>query len=117
MFRFMLWRERHVSEKTFLIVLALIVGIACGGAAMLLKYLIHLIGSNLTASANMTEGNYIYLIYPVVGILLAGCYVRYIVKDNISHGVTRVLYSISQNKSRLKPHNMYTSVLASSITI
>ncbi|MDE5608595.1 MAG: chloride channel protein [Muribaculaceae bacterium] len=116
-FRFMLWRERHVSEKTFLIVLALIVGIACGMAAMLLKYLIHLIGSNLTASASMTEGNYIYLIYPVVGIVLAGCYVRYVVKDNISHGVTRVLYSISQNKSRLKPHNMYTSVLASSITI
>ena len=53
----------------------------------------------------------------MVGILLAGWYVRYVVRDNISHGVTRVLYAISQNKSRLKPHNMYSSVFASSITI
>lgn len=116
-FRFMLWRERHITEKTFLIVLALIVGVACGFASLLLKYLIHLISTNLISGASPTRGNYIFLIYPVVGIVLAGCYVRYIVKDNISHGVTRVLYSISQNKSRLKPHNMYTSVLASSITI
>lgn len=116
-FRLILWRERNVSEKTFLIVLALIVGITCGLAALLLKYLIHLISSNLTSGAGMTEGNYRFLIYPVIGILLSGIYVRYIVRDNISHGVTRVLYSISQNKSRLKPHNMYTSILASSITI
>lgn len=117
MFKFMLWRERHVSEKTFVMVLALLVGVLCGFAALFLKFLIHLISSTLTSGASMTGGNYIYLIYPVVGILLAGWYVRYVVRDNISHGVTRVLYSISQNKSRLKPHNMYTSVIASSITI
>lgn len=113
----MLWRERHVSEKTFVIILALVVGVLCGFAALLLKYLIHLIGSSLTSGADITQGNYLYLVYPVVGILLAGWYVRYVVRDNISHGVTRVLYSISQNKSRLKPHNMYSSVVASSITI
>lgn len=113
----MLWREKHVSEKTFVMVLALIVGVMCGLAAMLLKFLIHTIGGTLTQSASHTQGNWIYLIYPVIGILLAGWYVRYIVRDNISHGVTRVLYAISQNKSRLKPHNMYTSVIASSITI
>ena len=54
---------------------------------------------------------------PVVGILIEGIYVKYIVKDNISHGVTRILYAISQRKSILKPHNMYSSVLASSVTI
>ncbi len=116
-FRFMLWRERHISEKTFVIILALVVGVLCGFAAQLLKFLIHFIGSSLTDDANVTQGNYFYLIYPVVGILLAGWYVRYVVRDNISHGVTRVLYAISQNKSRLKPHNMYSSVFASSITI
>ena len=65
----------------------------------------------------MTGGNYLYLLYPLVGIIIASCYVRYVVKDNISHGVTKVLYAISQNKSRLKAHNCYTSVVASSITI
>ena len=52
-----------------------------------------------------------------MGIILASLYVRYIVKDNISHGVTRVLHSISQNKSRLKRHNIYSSIIASSVTI
>ncbi len=84
---------------------------------MVLKWMIHLISGTLTADLNVSEGNYLYILYPVIGILLACWYVRYVVRDNISHGVTRVLYSISQNKSRLKPHNMYTSIVASSITI
>lgn len=117
MMRFLVWRERHIKEKTFVIFLAFIVGIACGFAALLLKWLIHTIASFLTADASITQGNYIYLIYPVIGILLASLFVRYVVKDNISHGVTRVLYAISQKKSRLKVHNMYSSLIASSVTI
>lgn len=117
MLRFLIWREHHIKEKTFVLILALLVGLACGFAALFLKFMIHLISENLTNHAMIDEGNYIYLIFPVVGILISGFYVRHIVRDNISHGVTRVLYSISQNKSRLKPHNMYTSIVASSITI
>ena len=83
----------------------------------MLNTLIHLISTTLTARLNIDEGSFIYLIYPLIGILLTMLYVKYIVRDNISHGVTRVLYAISQNKSRLKKHNMYTSVIASSITI
>lgn len=83
----------------------------------MLKTLIHLISTTLTARINIDEGSFLYLIYPLIGILLTMLYVKYIVRDNISHGVTRVLYAISQNKSRLKKHNMYTSVIASSITI
>ncbi len=95
----------------------MVVGVLAGLAAMVLKWMIHLISGTLTADLNVSEGNYLYILYPVIGILLACWYVRYVVRDNISHGVTRVLYSISQNKSRLKPHNMYTSIVASSITI
>ena len=111
------WREKHIKEKSLVIMLSLVVGILAGLAAMVLKWLIHYISSSLTGFVTVETGNYLYIIYPVIGILLAMWYVRYVVKDNISHGVTRVLYSISQNKSRLKPHNMYTSVVASSITI
>lgn len=84
---------------------------------MVLKWLIHFISGALTSGVSIAGANYIYIIYPVVGVLLACWYVRVVVRDNISHGVTRVLYAISQNKSRLKPHNMYTSVVASSVTI
>ena len=113
----LVWRERHIKEKTFVIILALIVGIVAGMAALVLKTLIHLISSVLTSHINIDQGSLLYLLYPAVGILLTMLYVKYIVRDNISHGVTRVLYAISQNKSRLKKHNMYTSVIASSITI
>ena len=71
----------------------------------------------MTSGLNVTAGNYLYILYPAMGVIIAALYVRYVVRDNISHGVTRVLYSISQNKSRLKRHNMYTSIMASSITI
>lgn len=111
------WRERHVTEKTFVMILAFIVGLFAGGAAILLKFLIHFISSNLTAGMEVNEGNWLYILYPSMGVVIAALYVRYVVRDNISHGVTRVLYALSQNKSRLKKHNMYTSIVASSITI
>ena len=115
--RLLIWREKHMKERTFVIILALVVGLAAGLASMTLKWLIHIISGSLTSDMHVNEGNWTYIIYPVVGVMLATWYVRYVVRDDISHGVTRVLYSISQNKSRLKPHNMYTSIVASSITI
>lgn len=111
------WRENHIKEKNFLLILAFVIGILSGFAALLLKLLIASISSVLTNQLTISGANYLYLIYPIVGILIVGLYVRFVVKDNISHGVTRVLYAISQNKSRLKFHNTYTSVVASSITI
>lgn len=115
--RFVIWREHHIKEKNFLILLSLIVGILCGIAAQLLKFLIHLIATTLTSHFSTTDANYLYLVYPVVGIIITVLFVKYIVKDNISHGVTKVLYAISRRKSRLKKRNVYASLVASSITI
>lgn len=116
-FSFLLWREKHIKEKNFVLLLAFLVGIFSGLAAILLKFLIHTISGALTARVNPEAGNYLYILLPAAGVILTALYVRYIVRDDISHGVTRVLYAISQNKSRLKRHNIYTSVLASSVTI
>ena len=111
------WRERHIKESRFIYLLALVVGVVCGFAAQLLKYLIHAISGFLISHVSNTSANIAFLIYPVVGILIVTLFVRYVVKDNISHGVTRVLYAISQRKSRLKKKNCYASLVASSITI
>ena len=116
-YRLLMWREKHIKEKNFVLFLALIVGIVCGFAALAFKWLIHYISSSLLLNIDITGGNYLYLVYPLIGILIVSCYVRYVVRDDISHGVTKVLFAISQNKSRLKPHNCYTSVVAASITI
>lgn len=115
--KFVIWREHHINEKNFVLVLALVVGVICGFAAQLLKYLIHVISNLLTANLNVVSANWIYLVYPVIGILIVTIFLKLVVKDNISHGVTKVLYAISRRKSRLKKKNMYASLIASSITI
>ena len=115
--KLVIWREHHIREKSFLLILALFVGVCCGFAAQLLKYMIHMIAGLLTAHMNTTTANWLYLVYPVVGILIVTILLRYVVKENISHGVTKVLYAISRRKSRLKKRNMYASLLASSITL
>ena len=115
--QFVGWRERHFKENRFVIFLSLFIGVLCGFAAQLLKYLIHLIGGFLTSYINVTEANYLYLIYPAAGILASYLFVRFVVKDKISHGVTRVLYAISQRKSRLKKKFMWASMISSAITI
>lgn len=116
-FSFVVWREKNIKEKNFVLVLAFFVGIFCGLAATILKFLIHSISGALTSHVNPEVGNILYIFLPAIGVVISAIYVRYIVRDNISHGVTRVLHSISQNKSRLKRHNIYSSVLASSVTI
>ncbi len=111
------WRVDHISEKMFMIILALIVGFFAAVAAFVLHWIINQIVLLLTSSFDRTGANWLYLVYPVVGIYLTSLFVRYIVKDNISHGITRILYAISSNRSRLRSHNCWSSVIASAITI
>ena len=115
--RLLEWREKHVSERTFILVLALAVGFFCAVAAFLLHWMIWQIAMLLTSSFNERSANWLYLVYPVVGIYLTALFVKYIVKDNISHGITRILYAISSKRSRLRGHNCWSSVIASAITI
>jgi CIC family chloride channel protein len=116
-YRFLLWREKHVKEKTFILIISFLVGICTALAAILLKQTIHMIQHFLTANTRIDQANFWLLLYPVIGILLAGLFVKYIVRDDISHGVTKILYAISQRKSRIKPHNTWSSLVASSVTI
>ncbi len=111
------WRVEHVSDRMFILILALLVGFFAAVAAFSLHWIINQIVLLLTSSFEKSRANWLYLVYPVVGIYLTSLFVRYIVKDNISHGITRILYAISSNRSRLKSHNTWSSVIASAITI
>lgn len=115
--KFIFWKDKNIREDHFLIFLGFLIGILTAIAGLILKTLIHFIQHLLTHNFSIANVNYLYLIYPIIGILIAGLYVRYVVRDDISHGITRILYAISQKKSYIKPHNVYTSIIASSITI
>lgn len=97
--------------------LAFFVGILAAVAAFLLHWIIHLIQQLLTKGFATDAANVLFLLFPVVGIWLTSLFIKYVVRDNISHGITRVLYAISTNRSRLRRHNCWTSVVASAITI
>ena len=111
------WREANIKEKQFILILSFLVGIFTAFAALILKFFIHQIQNFLTDNFSATQANYLYLVYPVVGIFLAGWFVRNIVKDDISHGVTKILYAISRRQGRIKRHNIWSSTIASAITI
>ena len=111
------WRIKHLSDRQATIILAFFIGFFASVAAFLLHSLIHEIQQLLTSRFHANTFNWMYLMFPVVGTFLTSLFVRYVVKDNISHGITRILYAISSKQSRLKAHNCWTSVVASAITI
>lgn len=115
--RLILWREENINEKHFILILSFFVGIFTALAALILKSFIHLIQNFLTDNFDTTGANYLYLVYPVIGIFLTGLFIRNIVKDDIGHGVTKILYAISRRQGRIKRHNVWSSVIASGITI
>ena len=108
----------RMPERNLVLLLSLVVGILCGLAAVVLKLGIeHIHGALTSWFGDKDSYNWLYLVYPGVGMLLSLLFVKYIVRDNIGHGVTKVLLAVSKNESKIKPHNMWTSLVASSVTI
>lgn len=115
--RLLIWRRKNFSERNFILLLSFVVGILTACAGLFLKWIIHQIQYVLTHQFEVSQANWLYLVYPVVGIYLTGLFVRYVVKDDISHGVTKILFAIARKQSRIKAHNTWSSVFASAITI
>lgn len=108
----------RMSERNQLLVLSLVVGIVVGLAAVLLKTLISVLQEGLRdAFGGVMGGSLYYLALPGIGMLLAMLFCKYVIKDSIGHGVTKALQAVSRHESRIKPHNMWSSVAASSVTI
>ncbi len=111
------WREKHISHHQFVLILSFVIGLLASLAAFLLKMLIHFIQKILTEQVNPSSVSYWYLVFPFIGISLSYLFIKWIVKDDISHGVTKILFAISQRKSIIKLHNIWTSFVGSAITI
>lgn len=111
------WRISRISERNFIYILSLVVGLVSGLAALTLKKLIHLVEVQLTGWFQANTYSFLYLAYPLLGITLTWLFLKYVVKDDIGHGVSKILFAISRKSGRLKRHNTWTSMVASSITI
>ena len=111
------WRERHISEKHLVLLLSFFVGAFSAAAAAILKSFIRFIQWIVEEQLIGDGHTWWYLITPIIGITLAALFVKYIVRDDISHGITKILYAISQRKSIIKAHNMWSSIIGSGLTI
>lgn len=115
--RFLSLKIKKLPDRQLIIIFSILTGIVCGFAAISIKWLIHFVKFNLVSWIPVEKGSILLLAYPMVGIFLTILFIRIFVKDDVSHGVTKVLYAISRHKSRLKSHNMYSSMVACSLTI
>lgn len=109
--------NRHLGSRHLLLMLSFFVGIFTALAAYILKWLIETIRTLLIEGLNVDNANWLFLIFPVIGILITALFIKYIVRDDIGHGVTKILFAISRRQGQIKPHNCWSSIIASSITI
>ncbi len=115
--RFLVWRLKHIKQNHFVLILSLIIGILSGFAAILLKNTVHFTSNFLLKGLEIQNVHYLYIVYPIIGITLTVLFVKYIIKDKLGHGVSRILYAISKRNSIIKPHHSYSSMLTSTLTV
>ena len=114
---FLVWRLKHISDSNFTLIMAGIIGLIAGLAAVTLKSTVHGLQNVLERNIDITGFNYLYLGYPLVGILLTAIIARFLFKEKLGHGITHILYAISKNSSILRKTQMYSRMVTSAITV
>ncbi|MGB0976573.1 MAG: chloride channel protein [Prolixibacteraceae bacterium] len=111
------WRMDKIPERKFILLLSLVVGALSGLAAITLKNLIHFTIHHLTGNFSVDDVSYQYLAYPMIGILITVILIKFLIKEDLGHGVSKILYAFSKKNSKISRHNMYSSMVTSTITI
>jgi len=115
--RFISWRLKHISDRQFMLILSVIIGLAVGLSAVVIKNSVHFISRLLTSGFAVQYQNYLYFLYPAIGILGAIIFIKFILKQHVGHGIPGVLYAKSKTNGLIKPHNMYSSIVTSALTV
>jgi CIC family chloride channel protein len=110
-------RPDKIDQQRLIIILSLIIGLASGLAAVMLKNIVHFTNYHITKDFHFEKENFLYLALPLIGLFLTVLYVKYSVKDDIGHGVSKILYSISKKHGNIKKHNTFSSIIASTLTV
>lgn len=109
--------SKTLTQRQWMLLLSMIVGLLSGLAAVMLKTTVHYIHELLISRFNVTSGNPEFIIYPAIGIVLTVLFVKYVVRDDIGHGVSKILHAISRGRGRLRAHNMWSSMVSSTLTV
>lgn len=115
--RLLSWRLKHLTGNQFILLLSVIIGVASGFSAVIIKKLVHLISHYASELTTTSHKNLWIIVLPTFGILLAVLFIKYIIKRPVRHGVPNVLYAISKNNGILNRHNMFSSIIASALTV
>ena len=115
--KFLVWRMKHISNNNFILMLSGIVGLIAGIAAVSLKSSVHVIQGILVQYIYTSGYNFLYLFYPLLGILLTVVVSKYILKEKLGHGITQILFYISKRSSIVKRKLVYSRMLTSAITV
>jgi CIC family chloride channel protein len=111
------WQSERLSHRQLLYVLSFVIGIISGLAAIILKNAVHYTHLFVTSQLHIEGINLFYLAYPLMGVFLTVLFVRFIIKDEMGHGITKILFSISKNNGNIKSHNSFSSIIASTLTV
>lgn len=114
--RFLIWRAKRIPDKTFVLILSIIIGLAAGLAAAILKFTVISIEEWIFGRIDPDEGTLIFLVVPAIGILLTVLFLKYIIRDNVGHGVPRILYVISKLDASMRIHKIFSSLIGGSLT-
>ena len=115
--RFLRWRIRHIPNKNFMLVMAVLIGLAVGLAAVIIKRSVHFIQELLTGGFSMEDYNILYSIYPAIGMGAAVFFINFVIKKRVGHGIPTILHAISSTNGNINQHNMFSSVIASAFTV
>ncbi len=114
---FLIWRMKKISNKQFIMILSIFIGLGVGVAAFLIKKSVHLIQLLLTHGFTENYHNFLYFIYPAIGIALTVLFMKFILKHNVGHGIPSVLYAISKTNGKISRHNLFSSIVTSALTV
>lgn len=115
--RFLNWRLHHISDQQFMLILSVITGLTVGIAAVVIKNSVHFISHILTSGFVVDYENYLYFAYPTIGILGAILFAKYVIRQHVGHGIPSVLHAKSKTNGIIKPHNIYSSIVTSALTV
>ncbi|MEN8225251.1 MAG: chloride channel protein [Bacteroidota bacterium] len=114
--RFLIWRQAHISDRYFIIILSALIGFLSGMAAYFLKSVVFYIEDLLTAEFRIQSLNYWYAVYPAIGIFLTIILLKFLIRDKDTHGIPRILYVISRLDGKMKFRKVFSSLFGSSLT-